>query len=316
MTAGTSGTAIALEGVVRTFGEVHALDGVSLEIGRGEVVGLLGHNGAGKTTTVRLVAGLLAPTVGHVRVAGLDPLAEGVRVRRMLGVLPSNAPVDDRLTARQNLRFAADLFGLSRDGLADRIGAALDSFELGERANERVEGFSSGMRQRLALARVLLPDPQVLLLDEPSAALDPLAVRQVRRLIWNLSREKAHTVVLCTHDLAEAQQLCDRVVVLDHGRVVTLGSPAELARGLSTGDVEIEIDPDDVETARSIAAGAAGPVELAGRDTLRCANVGRDAVPDLLRQLVSSGVRVYGLRSVEPSLEDVYVSLYADRERV
>lgn len=307
--------AIALHDVIRTFGSVRALEEVSLEVGHGEVLGLLGHNGAGKTTTVRLLAGLLSPSRGTVRVNGLDPVSDGVRVRRRLGVLPSNPPVDTRITARHNLSFAADIFAVPKEGLEERISTSLDSFELTARADERVEGFSAGMRQRLALARVLLPEPAILLLDEPTASLDPLAVRQVRRLIARFSRAQARTIVLCTHDLAEAQQLCDRVAVLDRGRIVALGTPSALARELSTGGVEVEVDSLDVETARSVAAGLSRSVELSGRDTLYCSGVARDEVPKLVRQLVAAGAHVYGVRSLEPSLEDVYVALYTDVAR-
>ncbi len=308
---------VALHDVVRTFDDVRAIDGLNLEITEGEVLGLLGHNGAGKTTAVRLVAGLLARTAGSVRVLGLDPVTHGDRVRRHLGVLPSTPPVDGRLTARQNLRFAADVFGVAREGLDERIAGLLATFQLTDRAGGRVATFSAGMRQRLALARVLLPDPQVLLLDEPSAALDPLAVRQVRQLLGELSRERSRTIVLCTHDLAEAQQLCDRVAVLDHGRAVALGSPSELAREISIGGAQLRVGVADVETARDLAGGFATDVEIAGRDTVRCRGVARDDFPELLRRLVAAGVGVYELTSLEPSLEDVYVALYArDKEGV
>jgi ABC-type multidrug transport system ATPase subunit len=150
---------LALRGVTRRFGEVTALDRLDLDVASGEVVGLLGHNGAGKTTTVRLLAGLLAADDGTVRVAGRDPVVEGPEVRRAIGVLPSAPVVDDRLTGVQNLRFVADVFGLPRHGLDDRIAAALAAFELDGRGGERVAGYSTGMRQRLSLARVLLPEP-------------------------------------------------------------------------------------------------------------------------------------------------------------
>ena len=198
---------LRMDGVVRTFGHVTALAGLDLRVDRGEVVGLLGHNGAGKTTTVRVLAGVLAADRGVVRVAGLDPVADGPAVRRKLGVMPAEPVVDDRLSAVANLRFAADVFGVAADGLDERIASALATFELADRGDERVSGFSTGMRRRLSLARVLLPDPEILLLDEPTAALDPIAARLVRRLVASLAQERMRTVVLCTHDLAEAEQL-------------------------------------------------------------------------------------------------------------
>lgn len=302
---------LSLRGVTRRFREVTALGGLDLEVAAGEVVGLLGHNGAGKTTTVRLLAGLLGADTGAVRVHGRDPVADGPQVRLRLGVLPSSPVVDDRLTGRQNLRFAADVFGLPTEGLGDRIAAALEAFELGGRADERVSGYSTGMRQRLSLARVLLPDPEVLLLDEPTAALDPIAARQVRRRIAELANDRRRTVVLCTHDLAEAEQLCDRVVVLERGRVVAQGSPAELAAAHGTGGVLLDVAADDVTTARDLLRPLTpGGVEVEGAGRLRAGGVGRDAVPDLVRALAAADVTVYEVRRLDPSLEDVYLALH------
>ncbi|MBM7788311.1 ABC transporter ATP-binding protein [Tenggerimyces flavus] len=318
---------IELADVHRTFdtkgraqnGVVRAVDGVTLSIERGEVLGLLGHNGAGKTTVVRLIAGVLTPTKGKVRVDGQDPVADGVSVRRRLGVLPTGPFLDLRLTARANLRFAAELFGVPRDGLTERIERSLAEFDLTDRAEDRVEGFSAGMRQRLALARVLLPEPEVLLLDEPSAQLDPLAVRMVRELIARLSREAGRTVVLCTHDLVEAQLLCDRVVVLDHGRVAAAGTPAELSAQLAAAAVEVEVAREDAETARDILAKAVGAdaIEVVpgpnGSTVLRGRGLPRHQLPELVGSLAAAHVRIYGVRPFEPSLEDVYLALYAGR---
>lgn len=317
----------------RDFGGVPAIDGISLSVGPGEVVGLLGHNGAGKTTLVRLLAGLLSPTAGRIRVGGLDPLTDGVTVRRSLGVLPTVSFVDGRLTARRNLEFAAELFDLPRDGLADLVTRSLAEFELSDRADDRVDGFSAGMRQRLALARVLLPSPRILLLDEPTAQLDPLAVRLVRSLIGRLSREDGRTVVLCTHDLTEAQLLCDRVIVLDHGTILAEGAPARLAADLAAGAVEVEVGGHGAPRARAVldrytpaprdAATAMdrrpalqeipGPAG-AGTVVFRTTGLARAQVPGLVRDLTGAGVEVYGIRPHEPSLEDVYVALLAHRD--
>jgi ABC-type multidrug transport system ATPase subunit len=311
---GPDGALLRMDGVVRTFGHVTALAGLDLHVARGEVVGLLGHNGAGKTTTVRLFAGVLAADRGVVRVAGLDPVADGPAVRRKLGVMPAEPVVDNRLTAVANLRFAADVFGVAADGLDERIAAALAMFELGDRGHERVSGFSTGMRRRLSLARVLLPDPEILLLDEPTAALDPIAARLVRRLVASLAQERMRTVVLCTHDLAEAEQLCDRVVVLEHGRVVADGAPAELAARYGTGGIQVDVAPDHVATARRhLVAVAAGEVQVDGPGRLRGSGVPRDAIPALVQALARSDVAVYEVRRLDPTLEDVYLALHDRR---
>jgi ABC-type multidrug transport system ATPase subunit len=306
---------LSLVGAVRRFGAVTAIDHLDLEVAAGEVVGLLGHNGAGKTTTVRLFAGLLAPDAGVVSVAGYDPVADGPQVRRRLGVLPSAPVVDARLTGVQNLRFAADVHGIARDGLEQRIAASLAAVELSDRGDERVAGYSTGMRHRLALARVLLPDPSILLLDEPTASLDPVAARQVRRRIALLAAEEQRTVVLCTHDLAEAEALCDRVVVLEQGRVVAQGSPAELAAAHGTGGLHLDVDPADVATAKPLLARVASSeveveVEVEGGGRLRASGVARDAVPGLVRALAAAEVTVFEVRRLDPSLEDVYLAIH------
>jgi ABC-type multidrug transport system ATPase subunit len=310
-TADASAPALVLAGVVRRFGSTTAIDHLDLAVEAGEVVGLLGHNGAGKTTTVRLFAGLLAPDAGTVRVAGYDPVADGPEVRRRLGVLPSSPVVDARLNGLQNLRFAADVFGVPRDGLEQRIGDALAAVELDGRGDERVAGYSTGMRHRLALARVLLPEPTILLLDEPTASLDPVAARQVRRRIAQLAAEQRRTVVLCTHDLAEADALCDRVVVLEHGRIVAQGSPAALAAAHGTGGLQLDVDGQDLATARRLLATVtSGEVEVEGGGRLRAGGVPRDAVPELVRALAAAEVTVFEVRRLDPSLEDVYLAIH------
>jgi ABC-type multidrug transport system ATPase subunit len=301
---------IVLDDVTRTFGDVRALDGLHVAVRRGEVFGLLGHNGAGKTTTVRLVAGLLAPSAGRVRVDGRDPHAEGTAVRRRLGVLPANAAVDDRLTGRDNLRFAAALFDLPRAGLEARIDELLARFELGGRGDERAGTYSTGMRQRLSLARVLLHDPEVLLLDEPTASLDPVAARQVRDLVAGIGARDDRTVVLCTHDLTEAQRLCDRVAILEHGRVMALGSPGELG-GTGGAATRVEVHPHDQATALALDPIAGVGAERDGPRHVRYPGVARAETPRLVDALSAAGVRVYAVDRLEPSLEEVYLRLHA-----
>jgi ABC-2 type transport system ATP-binding protein len=303
---------LELRHVTRRFGDVTAVDGLDLSVERGEVVGLLGHNGAGKTTTVRLLAGLLAADEGDVRVLGLDPVDEGAMVRQRLGILPSQPVVDGRLTARQNLRFAAELFGVEADDLDARITATLADFELAGRGDERVAGFSTGMRQRLSLARVLLPDPHVLLLDEPTSALDPVAARQVRRRLAALAQEEDRTLVLCTHDLAEAEQLCDRVVVLEQGRVVVEGSPAELAAAHGVGGVLLEVAPDQTDAVRDRLrrSAVAGDVQVDGAGRVRARGVPRDEIPGLVWALATDHLAVYEVRRLDPTLEEVYLALH------
>lgn len=306
---------ILLDAVTRTFGDVRALDDVSLAMRRGEVLGLLGHNGAGKTTAVRLVAGLLAPNTGRVRVDGLDPVADGIAVRRRLGVLPAAAAVDGRMTVRDNLGFAGDLYGLPRVGLADRIDAVLGRMQLAGRVDERAAGLSTGMRQRLSIARVLLHDPDVLLLDEPTASLDPVAARRVRDLIDDLRTRDDRTVMLCTHDLAEAQRLCDRVAILEHGRIIALGTPTDLA-GSEATSVDVQVHPDDLELAGSVDAIAGVRGHPDDDRHVRFPGVAKAEIPRLVHALSSAGVRVYGVDRHAPSLEEVYLRLHERDQEV
>lgn len=194
--------------LVKHYGPVRAVDGISFSVKPGEVFGLLGHNGAGKTTTIRLLNGVLRPTSGGAQVFGLSPVKDGLAVRRRAGVLTETPSLEERLTARQNLRYYADLYGVEATQVAARIESLLQTFELNEVGDAKVGSFSKGMKQRLALARALLHEPELLYLDEPTAGLDPVAAKRVVTMIRDLSRKEGRTVVICTHNLSEAQQVC------------------------------------------------------------------------------------------------------------
>ncbi len=304
---------IVAEGLTRRFGELVAVDHLALEVGRGEVFGFLGHNGAGKTTTVRLLNGVLDADAGTARVLGFDPVGEGPALRRHTGVLTETPSLDERLTALDNLRIYADLYGVPEPEVQSRVQTLLESFELADRAEEKVASFSKGMKQRLALARALVHEPELLFLDEPTAGLDPVAAHHVHELILRLSQER-HTVCLCTHNLAEAQQLCDRVAVLEHGRVLAVGTPAELiqqyARRLS---LEIEIEPSGAAIAAELLRNRFGAVDLQQAEgTLSLTWGSREQIPDLVAALAGAGVRIYRVAPQEATLEDVYFALHGE----
>jgi ABC-2 type transport system ATP-binding protein len=310
---------IHAENLTRRFDDNIAVNSLDLEVRSGEVFGFLGHNGAGKTTTVRLFNGVLEPHEGSMRVLGLDPISDGPALRARTGVLTESASLDNRLTARDNLLIYADLFGVSRDKVTSRVAELLELFELSQHADARVATYSTGMRQRLSLARTLLHDPEILFLDEPTAGLDPVAARQVDELIASLSREKGRTVFLCTHNLVEAQKLCDRVAVLENGRLVAQGTPVELARQyVRRLDLQIETAPEHLDLALNLLSDASSlirglPRRINGSLTLTV--TGRESIPDLLTLLVNQGVRVYRLAANEPSLEDVYFALHGEKEK-
>lgn len=201
---------IQTDNLTRRFGSLLAVDEVFLTVAEGEIFGILGHNGAGKTTTVRLLNGVLSPSAGEVRVLGLDPATRGPELRRCTGVLTETPSLDERLTARENLEIYADLYGVPRSDVDGRIDGLLEFFGLSDRVEERVGTYSKGMKQRLALARTLLHEPDLLFFDEPTAGLDPVAARQVHELITEISHEERRTVVMCTHNLGEALGWCKK----------------------------------------------------------------------------------------------------------
>jgi ABC-2 type transport system ATP-binding protein len=305
--------AIEISSLSRRFGETNAVDCLTLSVRAGEIFGFLGHNGAGKTTTVRLLNGVIEPTSGRSRVLGLDPQVEGPALRARTGVLTETPSLDERLTARDSLSIYADLFNVPLGEVATRVNYLLSEFDLADRADEKVGGYSKGMKQRLALARALLHRPEVLFLDEPTAALDPVAARNVHDLVENLARREGCTVFLCTHNLVEAQKMCDRVAVMQHGRLVALGTPAELTRQyVKRLDVDLEVDPAQmdlaVQTLQAVPQLVISPVKQE-KDLLTMTLAGREAIPDLLSILLEKGLRVYRLAPQEANLEEVYFAL-------
>lgn len=305
---------IIVESLSRRFAEVVAVDQVSLEVCAGEIFGFLGHNGAGKTTTVRLLNGLLAPDAGQVRVLNMDPVRDGPELRLRTGVLTETPSLDERLTGRENLEIYAELYNVSRDKLPGRVEDLLETFELAHRADEKAAGYSRGMKQRLALARALLHEPEILFLDEPTASLDPVAAHRVHELITRLSQEEQRTVFLCTHNLAEAQKLCSRVAVLEQGRLVALGTPAELARRLGPSQrLEIEVAPEELAAALEILGATLEPGDVAAQNgKIAITGAQRETIPGLIASLVAAGVRIYQVTPHEPSLEDVYFALHGE----
>jgi len=311
----TTAPVIVAENLTRRFGSLTAVDHLNFEIGRGEIFGFLGHNGAGKTTTVRLLNGILNPQEGRSSVLGLSPLEQGAALRARTGVLTETPALEERLTAQENLEVSAALFGVPRSEVGQRIATALKLFDLADRAREKVGGYSKGMKQRLALARVLLHNPEVVFLDEPTSGLDPIAAHHLHEIMRRLSREENRTIFLCTHNLTEAQQLCDRVGIMEHGRLMALGTPNELVQQLQRNlRIEIEIDPATYDTAMvalrqftGIHLSADMPKHLITLDVM-----GRDLIPDILDKLIGAGVRVYRADPKDLTLEDVYFILHGE----
>lgn len=306
-------TVIEVNAIERVFGQNRAVDGMTFHVEQGEVFGLLGPNGAGKTTTVRLLNGILPPSEGTARVFGLDPTTQGEDIRRKTGVLTETPALYERLSARENLEFFATLQAIPESDVSRRVDEMLEFFELSSRAKDKVETFSKGMKQRLALARALIHKPPLLFLDEPTSGLDPEAAQQVNDLIASLSRSNGQTVVLATHNLFEAQRLCDRVAVMNKGKILALGSLKELSRKLwpvTWVDVTFHVKPKE-NVAGSLKA-QRGVIQVSAENEALAVQVeNEDVIPAVVRHLVERGESILKVNPRDYTLEDIYFALQA-----
>ena len=290
----------------KEYGDFTAVDGIDLDVRRGESFGILGPNGAGKSTTMRLVGCVSEPTSGELTVLGLDPRHDGPRIRARLGVVPQRDTLDEELTVRENVMVYGRYFGMSRAAVRDKADELLDFVQLADRADSVVEPLSGGMKRRLTIARALVNDPDILLLDEPTTGLDP----QARHVLWDrlyrLKREGV-TLVLTTHYMDEAEQLCDRLVVMDGGRYVAEGSPGDLIRAHSTREVlEVRYRTDDHEPFAGPLRALAERVEVLPDRVLLFVE-DADTVSSVVAGL--PGERPMSLLPRRSTLEDVFLRL-------
>ncbi len=301
----TPSAALAVRGLHKRYGDVVAVDGLDLEVLHGECFGLLGPNGAGKTTTIEICEGLLAPDAGEVEVLGRRWSSHERELRNLLGIQLQETQLADKLTVRETVRLFRSFYHRGRDP-ADVITLV----QLGEKAGSRVGTLSGGQKQRLALACALVGDPQLLFLDEPTTGLDPQARRQLWDLIGDL-RAGGRTIVLTTHYMEEAERLCDRVAIVDHGRAIALGTPRELVQSLGAEHVVefalgngVTLAPDTLESIRGVQSVRANE----GTWALTVAEL-HLAVPAILAELERRGATLSELRTHSATLEDVFVSL-------
>src|SRR6478736_4770048 len=296
---------IHARGLVKKFGGLVAVDGIDFDVQRGEAFGFLGPNGAGKSSTMRMIGCVSPPTAGTLRILELDPVRDGPEIRGRLGVVPQADTLDNELTVRENLVIYGRYFGLSRRAVRAKADELLEFVQLSERADSKVEPLSGGMKRRLTIARSLVNDPEVLLLDEPTTGLDPQARHVVWDRLFRLKRQGV-TLVLTTHYMDEAEQLCDRLVVMDGGRIVAEGSPLSLIHRYSTREVvEMRMAPGENEAAAEKVADLAERVEALPDRVLLYADDG-DAVVSVV---LERGLRPEALLVRRSTLEDVFLTL-------
>lgn len=306
MTGGPpSGTVISAENLTKTYGDVAAVDGISFTVQAGESFGLLGPNGAGKSTTMKMIGGVTRRSAGRLTIMGLDPDTHGPEVRAHLGVVPQQDNLDEELRVRDNLLVYGRYFGLPMSYLRPKADELLEFAQLTDKARSKVDALSGGMKRRLIIARSLINEPQILLLDEPTTGLDP----QARHILWDRLfrlKEQGVTLILTTHYMDEAEQLCDRLIVVDKGRIMAEGSPAQLIRGHSTREVvELRFGSERNAAIASRLEGIGERLEVLPDRVLMYAHDGESA----LEQVSARGLRPLTSLVRRSSLEDVFLRL-------
>lgn len=310
-----SGIMISLSGVTKRFGSFTAIEDISFEVATGEIVGLLGPNGAGKSTTMRILAGVFPPTAGSALVGGHDIVTDPLAARATVGYFPERVSAYQDMTVESYLRYVGRMKGLNRRAAAEQAGVAMDSCALGAVASRLIGSLSKGFRQRVGIAQALTGQPRVLILDEPTAGLDPEQVAEMRELVRGLHRDRS--VVLSSHILHEVENTCDRVIILDRGRIIAVDTPVNLNRRVQrAGRVVVEVN-GPVEAVRQHLAGLAGvaSIETQQRSTDGAAafiimtDRDRDVREDIARSVAAKGWGLRELRSVAFSLEEIFLAL-------
>ena len=305
-------SAIEVSGLAKNFGEVKALNGISFEVEKGTVVGLLGPNGSGKTTTVRILSTLLKPDAGSAKVSGFDVVKQDDEVRRLIGLTGQYAAVDEYLTGRENLELFGRLFHLSKKDAAKRASELLERFDLADAGDRGIKGYSGGMRRRLDLAASLIGNPSVLFLDEPTTGLDPRS----RLGMWDVIKDlvaDGTTVLLTTQYLEEADQLASRIIVLDHGNVIAQGTADELKTSVGGDRIEVVVDRDEqvAQATQILTTISSGEpvVDSVARKILIPVSGGSKAIIEAVRRLDEANIMVDDIALRRPTLDDVFLTL-------
>ncbi len=305
-----SSLAIEATGLVKSYGETKAVAGVDLAVPSGSVYGALGPNGAGKTTTIRMLATLIRPDAGSARVMGHDIVKEADAVRGVVSLTGQLASVDEDLTGRENLILLGRLLGLKTGAAKSRADELLEAFGIADAAGKLVKHYSGGMRRRLDLSASIVVTPELMFLDEPTTGLDPRSRNQVWEIIRALVAGGT-TILLCTQYLEEADELCDGIAVIDHGRVIAEGTPGQLKASVGSGALKVRLlDPAQRPEAETVLARELGPVTLEGDSaalSVACSDADRGALA--VAELARSGIRIADFSLGQPSLDEVFLAL-------
>lgn len=304
---------IEVRNLTKTFDGLTAVDHISFDVKKGEIFGLLGPNGAGKTTTIRMLSTLTRPTSGTAKVAGYDVVKEANEVRPFIGLISEKMIMYDRLTAEENLWFFGRLYDIPREVLKERIDELLDLVQLGKWKNSQVGTFSTGMRQRMNVVRALLHTPKVLLLDEPTLGLDPQSSVKIRDFIKKINRDQQITIILTTHMMAEADMLCNRIGIIDHGKIVALDTPEELKNRVSGGEatvLELEIanlTSDMVTLIRGL--NGVNSVSQESPTRIKVHANGEDSFDAIIDAIRTEKGKINSIKNLEATLEDAFLHI-------
>ncbi|MGZ7116584.1 MAG: ABC transporter ATP-binding protein [Methanobacterium sp.] len=293
---------ITISSLTKYFAKIKALDNLNLEIEKGELLGLIGSNGAGKTTAIRIICGILKPDQGDVLVGGYSVLKDPIRVKSMIGYLPEEPNLYERFKARDLLRYFGELYGVPAEGLDERVNELLKLVGMDKRAEHRINTFSKGLRQRIGIARALIHDPEIIIFDEPTMGLDPASALSIRNFIEDLKGEK--TIILCTHYMDEADALCDRVAILNRGKIRDIGTPNYLKQKIHGQTIlQIKIRSNETDMDKINSFNSVENFDLKGNELLISLN-SKDEISDIINYI---GHNVVSVNTKEPTLEDVFI---------
>jgi ABC-2 type transport system ATP-binding protein len=308
-----NGNIIEVKNLTKTFGKFAAVDDISFEVKKGEIFGLLGPNGAGKSTTLRMLSTLSRPTKGTATIGGYDTVKHDMQVRNLIGIVSEKMIIYNRLTAKENLRFFGNLFNIPKDTLNKRIDDLLELVQLTKFKDAQVGTFSTGMRQRMNVVRALLNMPQVLFLDEPTLGLDPQSSVEIREFIRKLNQEQGTTVIITTHMMLDADLLCDRIAIVDHGKIIALDTSTNLKKIISGADtmvVKLEIanlTPEMTATIKELKC--ADAVTQENSTTLHVIVHGDEAFDNIVDAVRKKEGKITSMANLQPSLEDVFLHI-------